>query len=57
MTVFALFFGLSLLDALERRNWMRACLWLVVALCFLLAGWRPRHHVTPDTSTPSERVQ
>ena len=40
MTVFALFFGLSLLEALERRSWMTVGFWLAVALFFLLAGRR-----------------
>ena len=43
ITVFALFFGLSLLDAFERRNWPSAGFWLAVAALFLLAGRRPSH--------------
>ena len=43
MTVFALFFGLSLLEAFERRSWTNVGFWLAVALFFLLAGRRPRH--------------
>ena len=37
ITVFLLFFGLSLLEALGSRNWVVAALWLVVGFLFLRA--------------------
>jgi hypothetical protein len=35
--VFLLFFGLSLLEALETRNWLKAALWIAIGLVFLRA--------------------
>jgi hypothetical protein len=35
ITVFLLFFGLSLLEAFGSRNWIVAALWLVVGILFL----------------------
>jgi hypothetical protein len=40
--VFALFFGLSLLEALQAGNWLRAAFWLAIATVFLYAD-RKRH--------------
>jgi len=40
ITIFLLFFGLSLLEALETRNWVRAAAWLTVGLVFLGADVR-----------------
>jgi hypothetical protein len=37
VTVFLLFFGVSLLDALQSRNWLRAIFWLAIGLGFLRA--------------------
>jgi hypothetical protein len=37
VTVFLLFFGVSLLDALQSRNWLRAIFWLAIGLVFLRA--------------------
>ena len=37
ITVFLLFFGLSLLEALGSRNWITAALWLLVGILFLRA--------------------
>jgi len=34
-TIFVLFFGLSLLDALTSHQWLRAAFWLAIALAFL----------------------
>jgi len=36
LTIFALFFGISLLDAITTRNWARAAFWLTIALAFVL---------------------
>jgi hypothetical protein len=35
VTVFLLFFGISLLDALKSHDWLRALLWFAVGLVFL----------------------
>lgn len=35
VTVFLLFFGLSLLEAIESSNWVRAAAWLAVGILFL----------------------
>jgi hypothetical protein len=36
-TIFVLFFGLSLLEAFQTRNWLRAAFWLAIAIVFLYA--------------------
>lgn len=36
-TVFVLFFGVATLEAFQTRNWIKAALWLAIALVFLLA--------------------
>jgi hypothetical protein len=40
MTVFVLFFGLALLDALQTRIWLRIAFWLAIGAVFLLASRR-----------------
>jgi hypothetical protein len=42
ITVFILFFGLSLLEALQTRNWFRAALWFALGFVFLRADGVPR---------------
>ena len=43
VTIFLLFFGISLLDALRSHDWLRALLWLALALVFLRAdALKPR---------------
>lgn len=37
VTIFLLFFGLSLVEAMETRNWLRMLLWLAIGLVFLRA--------------------
>jgi hypothetical protein len=37
VTIFLVFFGASLLDAIVTRNWPRAGFWLLIALVFLAA--------------------
>jgi hypothetical protein len=37
ITVFLLFFGLSMLEVLGSRNWIVAALWLAVGILFLHA--------------------
>ena len=42
-TIFALFFGISLLDAVQGRDWLRALLFFALGLVFLFAdGMEPR---------------
>ena len=43
VTIFLLFFGISLLDAVRSRDWLRALLWLALGLVFLRAdALKPR---------------
>ena len=37
ITIFLLFFGLSLLEAVQTRDWLKAVLWLAIGLVFLSA--------------------
>ena len=37
ITIFLLFFGLSLLEAVQARDWLKAVLWLAIGLVFLRA--------------------
>jgi hypothetical protein len=37
LTIFLLFFGMSLLDAFRSQDWVRAALWLAIGLVFLFA--------------------
>jgi hypothetical protein len=37
VTVFLLFFGIALLDALKSSDWLRAALWFALGLVFLRA--------------------
>lgn len=47
LTVFLVFFGIALLDAIAEGHWMRAIFWLAVGVCFaLLDWWSTRRHVT-----------
>lgn len=46
LTIFLLFFGLALLDALAARDWARAAFWLAVGVGFvLLDRWSDRKRV------------
>ena len=40
MTVFIVFFGLSLIEAIAYRSWWAALFWLVIALAFALLSTR-----------------
>jgi hypothetical protein len=40
LTIFALFFGIALLDAIRGGNWLRVGFWLAIAAVFLLADRR-----------------
>ena len=42
ITIFLVFFGLSLLEAIETHNWLRASAWLLIGLVFLGADLRFR---------------
>ena len=37
LTVFLLFFGMSLLEAFRTRNWINVAFWLAIATMFLIA--------------------
>lgn len=37
ITIFLLFFGVSLLEAFQAHNWLKALLWLAIGVVFLLA--------------------
>jgi hypothetical protein len=37
VTVFLLFFGIALLDAIQSHAWVRAVLWVAIGLVFLRA--------------------
>ena len=36
-TIFVLFFGVSLLEAFQNRNWLKALFWLAIGVVFLFA--------------------
>lgn len=40
VTVFVLFFGIALIEALEKQNWLEALLFLGVGVVSLWADWR-----------------
>ena len=42
-TVFVLFFGISLLEAFQNRQWIRAILWLLVGAGFLIFDSSRKH--------------
>ena len=35
--IFALFFGVAALEAVQTRNWIKAAFWLAIGAAFLLA--------------------
>lgn len=37
VTIFLLFFGLSVIEALQTRDWLRVVFWLAIGLVFLRA--------------------
>lgn len=39
-TIFLLFFGLALLDAIKLQDWIRVTFWVLIGLVFLLADSR-----------------
>jgi hypothetical protein len=42
IAVFLLFFGVSVLEAVQSRNWLKALFWLAIGLVFLLADTHKR---------------
>jgi hypothetical protein len=40
MTVFLIFFGAALLDALKFKQWISALFWLLIGALFFVLGWR-----------------
>jgi hypothetical protein len=50
VTVFLLFFGVSVLEAWQTRNWLKALFWLAIGVVFLLADNLKRR-----PSPPSQR--
>ena len=58
MTVFALFFGMSLLDAVASGALLRAAFWLLMAAVFAGAAWlgaKPREPRRPVPHLRSRR--
>ena len=37
ITVFLIFFGVSLLEAFRTRNWINVAFWIFIAIMFLIA--------------------
>jgi hypothetical protein len=40
LTIFLLFFGIALLDAIRGGNWLRILFWLVIGALFFMADRR-----------------
>jgi hypothetical protein len=36
-TIFLLFFGMAMLEAIETNNWLKAAFWLIIGIVFLMA--------------------
>ena len=47
--VFGLFFGLSLLEAFQAGNWLRAAFWLAIGSVFLYADQKTHEEQRRDT--------
>ena len=50
VTVFLLFFGISLLEAYRTRNWMNVTFWIAIAGMFLIADNITRQKVQKTKS-------
>lgn len=48
-TIFLLFFGTALVDAVRHREWPMMLLYLALAVLFLLGGGHRAHVSTPGT--------
>ena len=46
LTIFGLFFGVSLLEALRSQDWLAAAFWLAIGLVFLQADLPRRRRET-----------
>ena len=44
-TIFLLFFGLSLLEAIRAHSWLMAAFWASFGALFLVADWREQRGV------------
>lgn len=51
LTIFLLFFGISLLDAVRGGHWLRVLFWIVIGLGFLLADRRRMGRQPEDRRT------
>jgi hypothetical protein len=43
LAIFALFFGVAMLDAFQAHDWIRAALWLTIGSVFLVADNLKKH--------------
>lgn len=46
-TVFIIFFGIAVIEAFQKRDWLWIVLWIVIGLVFLFAD-NLKKHVRPD---------
>ena len=54
--VFALFFGLSLLETFQAVNWLRAAFWLAIATVFLYADRKRRQELSRSPFINDDRL-
>ena len=54
--VFLLFFGLSLLEAFQAGNWLRAAFWLAIATVFLYADQKRDEEQRRDTHSTKSPI-
>ena len=47
-TVFLLFFGLALIEALQSANWLVVLFWVAIAMVFLWGARRDEHSNGPS---------
>jgi hypothetical protein len=47
MTVFLLFFGVAVFDALASRVWWRVAFWAAIAALFAILAWAGRRRALP----------
>ena len=53
LTVFLLFFGIALLDAITSAHWVRAAFWLAIGVGFVLLDRRTTRSVRPHHDSRS----
>jgi hypothetical protein len=52
ITVFLLFFAVSLLEAFRTRNWINVVFWIAIAVMFLIAdGFKFRKLITKNVNS------